>query len=236
MTAIERLQSGQGHVAAGRYEEALDEFIWFHENALAERPALCGVRLSFALAYWMDLGNRYPKALTALEEIRDGKTAALLRGELTVDAFRDVAAINEYLGSSSPTYRLYLQLAELQPELATACARAALPSIVNAKDYPLAARLAPDSEASIRRDGASLNRDVRMIRHRPYTKAPVRWACVCIYVESVQRLLAIVGGNGDHAEATRLKALAIGLIESPSLRREVTSEFVKPTRPSRPKF
>ena len=40
MTAIERLQNARDNCHARRYPDALAELIWFHENALAEEPAL----------------------------------------------------------------------------------------------------------------------------------------------------------------------------------------------------
>jgi hypothetical protein len=30
----------------GAYAEALEKYLWFHENALAHDPSFCGVRLS----------------------------------------------------------------------------------------------------------------------------------------------------------------------------------------------
>ena len=43
-----------------------------------------GVRLSFALSYWEQLGEVYPPALTALKKTRDDKTALLLDGKAIV--------------------------------------------------------------------------------------------------------------------------------------------------------
>src|SRR5437016_5777653 len=85
----------ESHTAAmaGRYEEALDGYVWFHENSQDE-PGMRGVRLSIALAYWMDLARVYPPARTALEAIRDRKTKGLLNGIRDFPFFRDVVSIN----------------------------------------------------------------------------------------------------------------------------------------------
>ena len=56
---------------AGRFADALTKHVWFHENALKYVPSLSGVRLSFALTYWMELGAVYPAALRKLKRIRD---------------------------------------------------------------------------------------------------------------------------------------------------------------------
>ncbi len=178
----------------------------------------------------MKLGKVYPPALTVLEGTRDEKAAALLRGDSNRSGFRDVAAINGYLDAIPETYSLYQELLKRQPELAKACAWDALSSIVAAEDYQLAAQLAPDSESLITRKSAELNRKVRLLKYDSYFRAPARWAYVCNHVEEIQGLLRIKIGINERAEATRLKSLAIALIESPSLRSEVQAGFVKRPR------
>jgi menaquinone-dependent protoporphyrinogen IX oxidase len=66
MNAQDRLHAAQRAVREGRYEEALSEFVRFHEHALEELPSLYGVRLSFALSYWAHLAEVYPKARVVL--------------------------------------------------------------------------------------------------------------------------------------------------------------------------
>jgi hypothetical protein len=230
MKARDRLKNARACIADGRYAEALLDLVWFHENALAEDPALSGVRRSFALDDWVHLGKVYPPALAALKSTRDQKATALLKGDLDRSAFRDVASIDGYLDSISETYWLYKELLTEQPDLAKACALDALWSIVAAEDYQLAAQLTPDAESLVTKKSAVLNYDVRLLKFDPYTRAPVRWAYVCNYVESVQELLKIKIGISEHAEAARLKSLSIALIQSPSLRREVQAGFVKKAR------
>jgi hypothetical protein len=45
--------------------------MWYFNHALEYQPGQVGVRLSFALSDWVELGRSYPKALQALIEIRD---------------------------------------------------------------------------------------------------------------------------------------------------------------------
>jgi len=60
------LSDTQQMVREGRYQEALERFVWFHDHALEHEPsAMYGVRLSFALSYWKSLGDVYPPAMTA---------------------------------------------------------------------------------------------------------------------------------------------------------------------------
>lgn len=61
MTASERLKVARAATREGNHETALRELIWFHDHSLEEDPALCGVRLSFALSYWMEVAQVYPR-------------------------------------------------------------------------------------------------------------------------------------------------------------------------------
>jgi hypothetical protein len=92
------LHVAQRAVKEGCYEEALSEFVWFHEHALEELPSLYGVRLSFALSYWAQLAEVYPKARVVLEQIRDKKADAVLSPSADRALFHDVVAINRVLG------------------------------------------------------------------------------------------------------------------------------------------
>jgi hypothetical protein len=230
MNARERLANARMCMANGQYADALLDLVWFHEFALAEDPSWAGVRRSYALDDWVQLGKVYPPALSALEDAREQKATVLLTGELNKSAFRDVASIDDYLGSTLKTYSLFKDILKLQPELAKAYARDAIRSILAAEDYQLASQLTPDAASLVKSKSAELNREVRLFKYGTYSRAPVRWAYVCNYVEDIQALLKIKIGIGEHAEASRLKSLAIALIESPSLRREVQAGFVKRPR------
>lgn len=233
MNAQERLHQARVHSCEGRYEEALADLIWFHDNALAERPSLYGVRLSFALSDWVELGEKYPPARAALIAKRDQTVESLLLGQTEVNSFVDVVAINEYLNATQDTYALYLKLMQQQSQFAQECSGYALSAIISAKDYLLAAKLAPDAETEIHKWSKRLNQQINQIKYRRFTPAPVRWAETVNYVEKVEQMLAIKLGLAAQQEAARLKALALSQIESPSLRREVTAAFVK--RPNPPK-
>lgn len=236
MNAQERFTAARIATVEGRHEEALRELIWFHHNALKENPALYAVRLSFGLGAWMDLGEVYPEALRALERIRDQSVTELLQGESDAAAFHDVAAINELLGTSALTHQLFLRLAQTMPVLARACARFALPAIVEARDYRLAEQLLPTPEIQVPQLARILNAEVRRIKNRPYTGAPTRWACIRNYVGEIQRTLTVLLATGATGRAGRVKALAIGLIQSPSVRRDVEAEFIRPADAPAPRL
>src|SRR6267142_6887314 len=142
----------EAHVAAqaGRCEEALDGYIWFHENSV-DVPGMGGVRLSFALAYWMELARVYPPARTALEDIRDRKTRSILNGIRDIPFFHDVVAINRYLGCERATYELFVTLNSSAPVLAGVYASLAMPAIINSGDFNLARQHMPPPAEELNR-------------------------------------------------------------------------------------
>ena len=146
-----RLQRGQEAAAAGRYEDALRDYIWFHEHALEHEPSLYGVRLSFALWYWMELANEYPEARAALKRIRDEKTTRLLNGDTNRDLFHDVESINERLENEEATYEIFATLEKAKPDFAAVCADLAMSAIVKAEDFEMALRYTPSPGDTLRR-------------------------------------------------------------------------------------
>jgi hypothetical protein len=218
MDPRDRLQRGQEAAAAGRYEDALRDYIWFHEHALEHRPSLYGVRLSFALWYWIELANDYPEARTALERIRDEKTTRLLNGESNRELFHDVESINERLGKEEATYELFAALEKANPDFAGLCADLAMPAIVNTEDFEMARRYTPSPGDTLRRLSEALNQDIDELERQPPSKAPRVEAYVQIHVRRVQLLLTILRGTNETREADGLRAQALELIKSPSIR------------------
>src|SRR5436190_22278410 len=103
-------------VQSGHYAAALEKHVWFHDHALAVEPSYYGVRLSFALRDWVELGRKYPPAMEKLQSIRDEKIALLSSGSREREVFHDVVSINEYLGQREKTVQLFNQFDAADPE------------------------------------------------------------------------------------------------------------------------
>ena len=102
------LNRTQQLVRQRKYREASDRFVWFDEHALEHDPGMSGVRLSFALSYWKDLGDVYPPAKQAMVDMRDRKTWQLWEGRGNVALFSDVAALNRTLNeNANPCWRTW---------------------------------------------------------------------------------------------------------------------------------
>lgn len=88
------LDDAERFTREGNYEQALERHIWYHENALKYAPSQYGVRLSFALSDWVELGKSYPKALDALRHTRDEALATYRRDPTDSLNFGEVMSID----------------------------------------------------------------------------------------------------------------------------------------------
>ncbi len=105
----------------GKYEDALQRHLWYFNHALEYDQGQTGVRLSFALSQWVELGRRYPKAKEALTGIRDRDARMLMAGKGYANLFTDVQAINRELQDEDATYELFKMIREKDPQLAGQC-------------------------------------------------------------------------------------------------------------------
>ncbi|MGV3723682.1 MAG: hypothetical protein ACO1SX_22520 [Actinomycetota bacterium] len=129
----------------GRHAEALEKHLWFHHHALEHRPSLYGVRLSYALRDWLQLGAVYPPALEALKKERDACADRVRSGEGDRLVFNDFKAINRTLGEDGLTREMFVWLDIHLPIRAAEVMDLALPALLKAQEYSLCGRyLAPE--------------------------------------------------------------------------------------------
>ena len=122
------------------YDEALQRQIWYFNHAPDYASSLTGVRLSFALSDWVELGRKYPKARQALVAIREHDLQVFNAGmryprrvkEVSNDLpgfsetekrsrfelFQDITSINAYLGDADKNRALVKTLVAKDPQLA----------------------------------------------------------------------------------------------------------------------
>lgn len=230
MNANERLDKARADADAGRYEEALRGYIWFHDHALEERPSLYGVRLSYALHDWVELAHIYPPAMVELKAKRDEKSDRLGRGEGSRGLFHDVKSINEYLADYESTYDLFVRLMGSNAALADKCADLAVQAIVKSKDFVLARKLLKDPERSVRNWSKALNEDVANLASNPPHAAVRLDAYVHNYAAQVQLVLDVLDGAGEPDLAKLLYERALTSVESKSVRNAVKDALSHPTK------
>ncbi|MBI3860844.1 MAG: hypothetical protein HY290_03010 [Planctomycetia bacterium] len=206
--AYQRLKDAQAAARARRYDVALEGYIWFHENSVDE-PSMAGVRLSFALMYWIELGKVYPPARTALEEVRDRKTKSLLNGFRDFQSFLDVVSINKHLGSERATYDLFVSLNSSSPQLAQVYADLALPALIAVEDFVLARQFMPDPTEEIEK----LAKLFRATSSHVDLETSVH-----LFADRLMVLVQILRGIGDFVKADEVIAAASEAFESPEAR------------------
>ena len=131
------LNEAQDDARAKRYEMALAKHIWFHKNALKHQAGMSGVRLSFALSYWHNLGKVYPPAMDLLKETRNEASENVLNGKQLVESFHDLASINRTLSEDSHTTDTFILLDTQDKATAKKVFRLAKSALIKSKEYQL---------------------------------------------------------------------------------------------------
>lgn len=121
--ASEALRQARAFADSGDFDKALEKHEWYHEHAVEVDPSQRGVRLSFALNSWIQLGAKYPPALASLKTICDDNEKALLKGgEADPKLLQDFQAINRaLLKSNHKTVELFQVLDTEHPTFAKEC-------------------------------------------------------------------------------------------------------------------
>jgi hypothetical protein len=203
----------------GRYAESLQKHLWFHDHALEHQRALAGVRLSFALAYWLELTACYPEAMQALTAVRDRKARALADGTGSFELFHDVAAINGYLHEEPETVSLFKRLHQADPGLARRCYHVAEKDLVDHEEYEVCVAYLLDPVARFEQI-----RGLRQIHLELAGESPAlgqshlgEYAEVH-FAETVRRLIAILVGAGRRLDAEGVRELALAASASATVR------------------
>lgn len=215
----EVLRQARQLVKSLQYAAALEKYIWFHDHALDADRALAGVRLSYAIAEWVDLGGVYPPAWTALERVRDAKTESLMQRTHDASLFHDVASINRALGQFERTRDLFKTIAGADRGFGEKCFNIALESLVHTKEFALARSFMPDARKEIDQFAIPL----KFARQPTGSVSPEMFqeTLVGIYVKSVNRILQILLGVGEENVVNHLRHYALECVPDAQLRERV---------------
>lgn len=215
-------------VRAGKYEEALERHIWFHDHALEHNEGMYGVRLSFALGNWKELGDTYPPAREALVGTRDRKAKALLEGDESFDLFHDVESINQALGEDGKTVTLFEKLHEEQPEVAKTYWRLAKDAVIAAKRYDLVRVYLGSPGEEFERVKASYEMQFRFYddpriggdRFKAFNEGN--------FVKESLQLIEIASALGKPESAREIQAKAFAVLPDPRLRDAIDAGDTEP--------
>jgi hypothetical protein len=211
------LTDTQMMVRQGMYQEALERFVWFHDHALEHNYSMVGVRLSFALAYWKELGKAYPQAMQALIETRDRKTAQILNGAGSFDLFHDVKALNRTLEESDKTVLLFESLDKNNPTLARLCWNVAKEDVIAAKRFDLARKYIVDYIQEFNRVKAMYDLNVSTAKDPRMGGDIYKRTIEDIFVKEILQLINVAVALGDEREASEIQVKALAVIDDPRL-------------------
>jgi hypothetical protein len=202
----------------GKYEQALEKHIWFHDHALEIRPSYYGVRLSFALADWIELGNKYPKALETLRQIRDQKAARLLAGGADPALFHDVASIDKVLGRPADSIELFRKFDADQPALAASTCLYLEEALIDARQFVLARKYLGDPDSRFAKIKRSFENGMEFAESKERFHS-ARSSFEQIFTNSVLRLVTLLDKTGDPVLARKIQAEALTILDSPDIKK-----------------
>ena len=210
------LREAKADADKGDYEVALAKHLWYHENALKLQPSQSGVRLSFALSYWLQLGENYPPALAKLREVRD-ETEARVRDEKLVRVrftdFHDLASLNETLREEELTAKTFEWLSEKDPEDAKRMYGVSEAALIKQKEFALCGKYV-DPDESVPQIGDSYRMGLKSAQrfgksHQDYTNKKI--------INDSAMLVAILVQNDRIEEAKEAAAELKGFVAVPAL-------------------
>lgn len=92
---------------AGRFAEALEDYLWCFDEGVKHQPSFVGVRGSFLVSEIAELGKRHPPAIAALRERRDRLEARLRAGTAERGEAQDYGALSQSLEESGRTLDMF---------------------------------------------------------------------------------------------------------------------------------
>jgi len=114
----EVLSEARDAYAKKNYSLALEKYQWFYQNAIEIQESYYGVRLSYCLDEWAQLGDEYPEAKGALTKL---KTTTLSEFKKTNSRrlFHEYSSISEYLKCKSEVLDEFLMIDSTNQEQAS---------------------------------------------------------------------------------------------------------------------
>ena len=238
------LDSARSLTAEGSYADALGRYLWYFQHSRTN-DAQQGVRLSFALADWIELGRVYPKARQALVEIRDDDVRQFSRGIGDFKRFMEVNFLSHYLGDDDVTYSLFQQIELHDPPLARRCFGVAEPLLVKHGDYQKCLDYLGDPQVAFERirdswqrmksfEVSQAKRNEQLQKHvqeiartnsafaypLPEPPQPPKFADQN-FVGETRQLIEILVATGHKSDAEKIRDEAVVILDDPRLKSAV---------------
>ena len=207
---------------SGNYAEALAKHLWYHENAVKISPGQSGVRLSFALISWLELGEDYPPALEKMIEIRD-ETEKKIRDKSRIrvrfEDFHDFTALNKTLKQEERTVEVFKWLSEADAEDARRMYGISEAALIKSEEYELCGKYI-DPDKDVARIGENYRHGLQMTNRfgRSYQDYVDRK-----FVNDAAMLIAILVKNDRLPEAKEAEEKLKGFVTDAKLSNKLES-------------
>ena len=251
------LETAKGLIDEGSYEEALQHYLWYFDHSRHDAGQQ-GVRLSFALSDWIELGRRYPEARQALIEIRDGDAREFSQGKGYADLFQEIAAINQSLNDDEATLALFKTIQKADKPLAEQCFGQVEGLLVQKGEYDLCLGYLGNFQANFENlrkswehmkqweDHASAMRQQQSQRLQALAKTNSALSAVPFlppeppkfadaqFVGQVRQLIEILVLTGYQSDAEKIRDQAVAALDDARLKSAVSDAEAKAQRQKPP--
>lgn len=216
----------------GRHGDAL-RIVKSQFNQIASCAKDAHLKYFITMFEWEQLLRDDAAARVAMINERDNQLLRVMAGDaiLCPDAIRPISRVkviidmNRSLDDGPATYRMVTRLLQDNPALMRQEIGMALPAIVEAGDYSLAAKYLKNPLDRL----DELNRQAQTLPLYPANKAPPRLAAqLSSFMGDVVLLSKVLKGLKQDAEADALRRAALTGIQSEELRTLATREFDEP--------
>jgi hypothetical protein len=219
------MAEAKADLRAGRFDAALSKHVWYHDNAIQLRPSLTGVRLSFALTSWLNLGEAYPPALAKMKQVRD-ETEKRIRDEdkvrIRFEDFHDFVALNRTLREEQRTVELFQWVDENDEEDAQRVFDVARPALIKQSEFELCGKYIESEQDMARIDrnytlGLKMAKDRFGEQHRQFVEKK--------FLNDVTTLAALLVKDGRISEAMHVANESKELVQDPNLLKKLTKQL-----------
>lgn len=215
LTPSEELAAGVELARRGKYEDALQKYIWYHNNALKYDSTQSEKRLSLALSYWAELAQRYPRAKKELLKTRDTKIKLLMDGGGDSMMVMEVIAINKNLRENSLNLVFFRQLSAQRPDLAGESWNSIKEIAIRYKDRALLKKYLNNPYAEF----GEIKKNYYQLQAEDEKNPIFKDAATKIFCERVCELILATAAIGQIDEAKKIKQDALVVVDSIAIRK-----------------
>ena len=188
------------------YDRALERYEHFFDHALDVDPhSLYGVRLSYCLSEWAELGEVHPLARQRLEE-KAGEALALLTQTRNPERFHDFMALCRYLHRTEEPVRCFLHFHAFDRDLASSMVRFIWDNLVDTQQLSVCEGYLEEPKARYDAALTTFDQAMEVCKSEPFGGQELEEQINGWYVRDVSNILLVLKNTGRLTEASAIEA------------------------------